>query len=101
LLRSLAAAWAGRAAWAEYSAEIHPNSLLKAARTRVTHHNTIAAADVEGACRQDAQTTVVEEVAGSLKKFSYSSKGHPLTDFEVIADNTAGVADGYNLADAG
>ena len=101
MLRSLAAAWAGRAAWAEYSAEIHPNSLLKAARTRVTHHNTIAAAEVEEACSQGAQTTAVEEVTGSLKRFSYSSKGHPLTDFEVIADNTAVVADGYNLADAG
>jgi hypothetical protein len=100
LLRS-SAAWVGRTTWAEYSAEIHPNSLLKAARTRATHHNTIATADVEEACSQGAQTTEVEVVAGSLKKFSYSSKGHLLTDFEVIADNTADVADGYNLAEAG
>jgi hypothetical protein len=101
LLRSFATAWAGRAAWAEYSARIHPNSLLKAARTRSTHHNTIAAADVEEACSQGSQTIGVEEVAGSLKKFSNSSKGHPLTDFEVIAGHTAGVADDYNLAEAG
>lgn len=101
MLRSSAAAWAGRAAWAEYSTGIHPNSLLKAAKTRATRHNTIAAVEVEEACSQGAQTTGVEEVAGSLKKFSYSSKGHPLTDFEVIADNTAGVAEGYNLAEAG
>jgi hypothetical protein len=96
LLRSLAAAWAGRATWAEYSAKILPNSLLKAARTGVIHHNTIAAVDFEEACSQGAQTTRVEEVAGSLKKFSYSFKVHPLTDFEVIAEHTVGVADGYN-----
>ena len=53
------------------------------------------------ALSQDARTTGVEEAVGSLKKFSYSSKGHPLTDFEVIAENTAGVADGYKLAEAG
>jgi hypothetical protein len=101
LLRSSATAWAGRVTWAEYSAGIHPNSLLKTARTRATHHNTIATADFEEACSQSSQTTEVVEVAGSLKKFSYSSKGHPLTYFELIADNTAGFADGYNLAEAG
>jgi hypothetical protein len=101
LLRSSAAAWAGRATWAEYSARIHPNSLLKATKTEASHHNTIAATDVEEACTQGSQTTGAEEAAGSLRKFSYSSKGHPLTDLEPIADSTAGVADWYKLAEAG
>ena len=101
MLRSSAAAWAGRATWAEYSARNHPNSLLKAAKTEASHHNTIAATDVEEVHSQSSQTTWTEEAAGSLRKFSYNSKGHPLTDLEAIADSTAGVADGYNFAEAG
>ena len=86
---------------ADYSAGIHPNSPLNAVRTRASHRNTITAANFVEALSQDARTTGVEEAVGSLKKFSYSSKGHPLTDFEVIAENTARVADGYKLAEAG
>ena len=94
----MAAAWAGRATWAEYFAEIHPNSLLKVAKTEASHHNTITAANSKEACIQGSQTTGVEEAARSLRKFSYSSKGHPPTDLEAIADGTAGVADSCNLA---
>ena len=101
MLRSSAAAWAERPTWAEYSARIHPNSLLMAAKTEVINHNTIAATDFEEACTQGYQSIAAEEAAGSLRKFSYSSRGHPLTDLEPIADSTAVVADGYNLADAG